>query len=347
MVNDLIYKLHKNNFLEKDELVYLLDNLDAEGRKLLTELASETRDRIYGRRVFMRGLIEFSSICKRNCMYCGLRVSNSKAGRYRLSKEQVLDCCRQGYELGYRTFVLQSGEDAWFTKERMVEIITAIKAQFSDAALTLSIGERSREEYAAMYEAGADRFLLRHETASRRLYEELHPGMDFNERRRCLRDLKDIGFQVGAGFMTGLPGQTNEDLAADLLFLKELQPHMIGIGPFIPHSETPLKDERGGTVELTLTMLSLARLMVPDSLMPATTAMGTLDKNGRELALKAGANVVMPNLTPVTERPKYALYENKICLGDEAAHCRQCIETRIRSAGFEVDMGRGDSLRVL
>lgn len=346
MLDGLIDRLRANNYLEREELVYLLRNLKEENKELLFRLASEARDGVYGKRVFMRGLIEFSSICARNCMYCGLRASNSAAGRYRLSGERILECCAEGYRLGYRTFVLQSGEDPWYTVERMVDIISSIKRAFPDAAVTLSIGERSREEYTAMFEAGADRYLLRHETASKRLYEALHPGMDFDERRRCLADLKETGYQVGAGFMVGLPGQTEEDLAEDLLFLKELNPHMIGIGPFIPHSETPLKNEKGGTVGQTLVLLAVTRLLVPDSLMPATTAMGTLHPQGRELALKAGANVVMPNLTSVEERPKYALYENKICLGDEAAHCRHCIERRIRAAGLEVDMGRGDSCRM-
>ncbi len=346
MIHELIYKLNEENSLEKDEIIDLLKNLTGEAKELLFRLASDTRDRIYGKKVFMRGLIEFSSICSRNCKYCGLRASNTLAKRYRLVQEQILECCAEGYRLGYRTFVLQSGEDPWYTVERMTEIISSIKKDFPDAAITLSIGERTRDEYEAMFEAGADRYLLRHETASRRLYEQLHPGMSFDRRRECLKDLQKIGYQVGAGFMVGLPGQTEADLAEDLLYLKKLNPHMIGIGPFIPHSETPLGNEKGGTVDETLVLLALTRLMIPDALMPATTAMGTLVPKGRELALKAGANVVMPNLTPIEERPKYALYENKICQGDEAAHCRQCIEGRIKSVGLEVDMGRGDSVRM-
>ena len=347
MLNELIYRLGNNNSPDKDELVYLLKNITDEAGELLFRLASDTRDRVCGKRVFMRGLIEFSSICSRNCRYCGLRASNPSAERYRLMKRQILECCAEGYRLGYRTFVLQSGEDPWYTVDRMVDIISSIKEDFPDTAITLSIGERSRSEYEAMFKAGADRYLLRHETASRRLYEQLHPGMSFEKRRKCLKDLKEIGYQVGAGFMVGLPGQTENDLAEDLLYLKELNPHMIGIGPFIPHSETPLKNEKGGTVEETLVLLAITRLMIPDALMPATTAMGTLNPKGRELALKAGANVVMPALTPVEERPKYALYENKICLGDEAAHCRHCIEGRISSVGLEADMGIGDSIRIV
>lgn len=345
MVNALLYKLYQENQLEKEEVVFLLKSLDEETKETLFEYARRTREKFFGKKVYMRGLIEFSSVCRQNCLYCGLRASNTKAERYRLTKEEILDCCREGYRLGYRTFVLQSGEDPWYTEDRMVDIIGSIKELFPDAALTISIGERSYEEYKAMFDAGADRYLLRHETASRRLYEELHPGMDFDNRIRCLYNLKEIGYQVGAGFMVGLPGQTEEDLAEDLLFLKELNPDMIGIGPFIPHSETPLRDAKGGTVVDTLVMLALTRLFVPDCLMPATTAMGTLHAQGRELALKAGANVVMPNLSPAEVRPKYELYENKICTGDVAAHCRYCIEGRIKAAGFEVDMGRGDSLR--
>lgn len=345
MLKALIDKLYRENYLEKEEIALLLKHMDEEHRDILFRCALQTRERFFDKKVYMRGLIEFSSICKQNCLYCGLRASNQKAERYRLTKPEILDCCREGYQLGYRTFVLQSGEDLWYTAEVMADIISSIKELFPDTALTISIGERSYKEYKEMFDAGADRYLLRHETASRRLYEQLHPGMDFDNRRNCLYMLKEIGYQIGAGFMVGLPGQTEEDLAEDLLFLKELDPDMIGIGPFIPHSGTPLKYEKGGTVEGTLVMVALSRLFVPDSLMPATTALGTLHEQGRELALKAGANVVMPILTPVKMRPKYALYENKICTGDEAAHCRYCIQGRIQAAGFEVDMGRGDSLR--
>ena len=278
-------------------------------------------------------------------MYCGIRASNKNADRYRLDTETILSCCEEGYRLGYRTYVLQSGEDFWFSTEVLSDLLVKIKTQYPDTAVTLSIGERDYETYKKLFEAGADRFLLRHETASRDLYEKLHPKMDFDHRIECLNMLKEIGYQVGAGFMVGLPGQTEEHLAEDCVFLKNLQPDMVGIGPFIPHKETPLGAEKGGTVEDTLVMLAIVRLMLPGSLMPATTAMGTLNPKGREMALKVGANVVMPNLSPTNVREKYELYENKICTGDEAAHCRQCIERRINSAGFQVDMGRGDSLR--
>ena len=242
--------------------------------------------------------------------------------------------------------MLQSAEDAHYSEQVMVDIISSIKQEFPDCAITLSIGERPSHEYESMRKAGADRYLLRHETASKELYQKLHPGMSFENRIKCLYDLKELGYQVGAGFMVGLPGQTAEHLAEDLHFLKELNPQMIGIGPFIPHSETPLASEKGGTLEQTLLMVALARLFVPKALLPSTTALGTLDKTGREKALSAGANVVMPNLTPTVQRAKYQLYQNKICIGDEAAHCRKCIEKRINSVGFEVDMGRGDSCNV-
>lgn len=339
----LLDKLYCENNIKKDEIVWLLKNLDEEHREILFDYANKIRFKYYGKKVYMRGLIEFSNVCRQDCLYCGIRASNSKVERYRLTKEEILDCCEEGYRLGYRTFVLQSGEDGWYTDERLADIITSIKTLYTDVAVTLSIGERSISEYEALFKAGADRFLLRHETASRHLYEKLHPTMSFDNRRHCLAALKEIGYQVGAGFMVGLPGQKEEDLADDLCFLKELEPDMIGIGPFIPHDETPLRNEAGGSMTDTLVMLALARLFVPDSLIPATTAIGTLHENGREMALKAGANVVMPNLTPRAARAKYQLYNNKICIEDSAAHCRQCIEGRIRAAGFEVDMGRGDS----
>lgn len=342
ILDHLLHKLFEENNLSREELIFLLKNIDENSKDKLFNYACKTRNRYYGNKVFMRGLIEFSNICRKDCLYCGIRSSNKKASRYRLTKEEILDCCHEGYKLGYRTFVLQSGEDPWYTADRMVDIIKSIKRKFPDVAITLSIGEREKEEYQAFFEAGAERYLLRHETASRSLYEKLHPDSSFDNRINCLKTLKEIGYQVGAGFMVGLPGQREEDLVEDLIFLKSLNPHMIGIGPFIPHSETPLGKTKGGTVEDTLVMVALTRLMVPDSLVPATTAMGTLHPRGRELALMAGANVVMPNLSPSSVRPKYQLYENKICLEDEPAHCRYCIEGRIKSVGMELDMSRGD-----
>ncbi|NLI91492.1 MAG: [FeFe] hydrogenase H-cluster radical SAM maturase HydE [Peptococcaceae bacterium] len=343
-MTDTLKKLYETNDLGREELVYLLENLTTEDKPVLIRYAHETRLKYYGPKVFMRGLVEFSNYCKQDCLYCGLRASNKEVIRYRLTKEEIISSCQEGYALGYRTFVLQSGEDYTYTEQILIDIIRGVKQLFPDAALTLSIGERDFEVYKNLYEAGADRFLLRHETASKELYKTLHPTMSYENRMKCLKMLKEIGYQVGAGFMVGLPGQTAVHLAEDLIFLKEFHPHMIGIGPFIPHSETPLKDEKGGTVEDTVVLVALARLLVPDALIPATTAMGSLHPRGRELALEAGANVVMPNLTPVQYRDKYELYENKICLNDEPAHCQGCIERRINSVGLQVDMGRGDHL---
>lgn len=342
MITTLIDRLYEHGDLTDSDLLTLLDSMDSEIYEYLREKADTKRRHYYDDSVFMRGLIEFTNYCSQDCSYCGIRASNSNAERYRLTEEDILACCAEGYRLGYRTFVLQGGEDPWFTDGRLCGIITSIRTAYPDVAITLSVGERSRASYQKLFDAGADRYLLRHETASKELYEKLHPGMSFENRINCLHMLKEIGFQVGAGFMVGLPGQTNADLVMDLRFLHDFKPHMIGIGPFIPHSDTPLKGSEGGTVDKTLVMVALTRLMVPDALLPATTAMGTLDPLGREKAIKAGANVVMPNLSPIESRAKYEIYENKICTGDEAAHCRACIESRITRAGYTVDMRRGD-----
>ena len=339
---ELIEKLAKENNASDQELLYILDMMDQESEKRLFDLALVAKKEHYGLDVYMRGLIEFTNYCSQNCMYCGIRRGNPDADRYRLTKEEVLDCCQEGFKLGYRTFVLQGGEDKWYTDERLIDIVKTIKSNWPDTAVTLSVGERSYESYKALFEAGADRYLLRHETASPEIYSSIHPDMSFENRRQCLENLKEIGFQVGAGFMVGLPGQGNKELVMDLRYLKQLDPEMVGIGPFIPHKKTPLGEEVGGSVEKTLIMIALTRLMLPKALLPSTTALGTMDPQGREKALKAGANVVMPNLSPTEQRLKYELYENKICTGDEAAHCRMCIEGRIKSAGFEVNMGRGD-----
>ena len=341
-VLDLIEKLNRDNDLSKEELVFLLDNITEEEKQVLYKYSLETKEEYYGDTVYMRGLIEFTNYCYRNCKYCGIRAEQSDAERYRLSKEQIMQCCDQGYWLGYRTFVLQGGEDPFFTDDVLVDIISSIKKRWNDVAVTVSIGERSEESYKKIKAAGADRYLLRHETANADLYASIHEEMALESRKSCLYTLRNIGFQVGAGFMVGIPGQTNTILAEDLRFIKELDPHMVGIGPFIPHEKTPLGGFKGGTVEDTLLMLALTRLMLPKVLLPSTTALGTLDNKGREKALKVGANVVMPNLSPTNVREKYELYQDKICTGDEAAHCRQCIEGRINSVGFQVDMGRGD-----
>lgn len=342
MMTSLLSKLAEQNELTRTETVYFLRHLTPEIKAELFRLARETRSRYYRTDVYLRGLIEFSNFCKQDCLYCGLRKSNAAVERYRLTDEEILACAAEGYELGYRTVVLQSGEDFRFTEQRMAGIVRELKRRFPDTAVTLSIGERSKDFYRTLREAGADRYLLRHETASKPLYEALHPGMSYDNRINCLYVLRELGYQVGAGFMVGLPGQTPEHLAEDLLFLKELKPEMIGIGPFIPHSATPLRDAAGGTVDDTLVMIAMARLFVPDALMPATTAMGTLDLLGREKALDAGANVVMPILSPLQVRRKYALYENKICQGDNSAQCRSCIEMRINVAGYTAELGRGD-----
>lgn len=340
----LIDKLYECENLSSEELLYLLDNMDAENKIYLTKLANQKRKIYYDDKVFLRGLIEFTNYCKRKCIYCGINSQNKNAARYRLSLEDIMDCCRSGYELGYRTFVLQGGEDPYFTDEKMIEIITSIKSMYPTCAITLSIGEQSYESYKSMFDAGADRYLLRHETASKALYESLHPSMSFENRIKCLYELREIGYQVGAGFMVGLPNQTNANLVEDLLFLKTFKPHMIGIGPFIPHKDTALKDSIKGDTDLTTTLLSIIRLLLPDTLLPATTALGSVDSNGRELGLKAGANVVMPNLSPTSVRAKYSLYDGKICTGDEAAECRVCIQKRIESAGFSLDLSRGDNV---
>lgn len=331
--------------MTKRELTEIIDKYKKEPPEELLSAASDVRDRHYGRRVFARGLIEFTNYCGNNCYYCGIRCGNKNARRYRLTEEEILACCGEGYRLGFRTFVLQGGEDGYYTDNIVCNIIYSIKSKYPDCAVTLSIGEKPRESYKAYKDAGADRYLLRHETADNEHYTKLHPkSMSLDNRKKCLYTLRGLGYQVGAGFMTGSPYQTSENLAEDLLFLKELQPHMAGIGPFIPHKDTPFAREKGGTLNLTLTMLALVRLMLPKVLLPSTTALGTIDPTGREKGFRAGANVVMPNLSPTNVRKDYSLYDNKICTGDEAAQCIMCLKKRIERAGYEMDMGRGDSL---
>lgn len=343
-MKNIINKLYENNFLNEKELLYLLNNISPESKKYLTLKANELRLKYYKDKVYLRGLIEFTNYCKNNCAYCGIQSNNKNADRYRLSCEEIINCCSKGYLLGYRTFVLQGGEDPFYTDEKIIDIVSSIKSKFPDCAITLSIGEKSYESYKKYYDAGADRYLLRHETASKKLYDFLHPNMSFENRINCLKSLKNIGYQVGAGFMIGLPNQTNEDYVKDLIFLKNLNPHMIGIGPFIPHKDTIFKNEKSGTLEKTTTLLSIIRLLLPTVLLPATTALGTISPLGREQGLKAGANVVMPNLSPTSVRNKYLLYDGKICTGDEAAECRKCIENRINNAGFSLDLSRGDNI---
>ncbi len=309
----------------------------------LRRMAGEARGVYYGKKVFFRGLIEFTSYCRNDCYYCGIRRSNDHAVRYRLTEEEILRCCDAGHALGFRTFVLQGGEDPFFTDGRMTRIVSGIKARHADSAVTLSLGERPRASYQRLFDAGADRYLLRHETADKGHYAALHPPeLSLENRMRCLADLRDIGFQVGAGFMVESPYQTWDTLAEDLLFLRALQPHMVGIGPFIPQKDTRFRRQPKPTAARTLILLSLIRLMLPKVLLPATTALGTVDPLGREKGLAAGANVVMPNLSPVAHRKDYALYDDKICTGEEAAECLACLSRRIASAGFEPDFSRGD-----
>lgn len=335
MSNDtLIEKLSAERNLSDGELKELLDSKESD--QSLFAAADRRRREIYGDEVYLRGLIEFTNHCRNNCYYCGIRCGNKSAERYRLGKEDILACCDEGYRLGFRTFVLQGGEDPFFTDDKICDIVYAIRSRFPDCAITLSVGEKSKESYKSFFDAGANRYLLRHETASEEHYRRLHPeNMSLANRKRCLFDLKEIGYQVGSGFMVGSPYQTTDNLIEDLRFLQSLKPDMIGIGPYITHEQTPFSSFTNGGVELTLRLISVLRLMFPYALIPSTTALGTLHPQGRELGLKAGANVVMPNLSPVEVRKLYSLYENKICTGEEAAQCRGCLERRISEAGYK------------
>lgn len=339
-------KLIREHTLDGAEYTELLEAWeDQEVRDKLAEEAVRLRKRYYGDKVFTRGLIEFTNYCKNNCYYCGIRCGNQNTRRYRLSREEILECCENGYGLGFRTFVLQGGEDPFYTDAMLAELIREIKSRYPDCALTLSVGEKSFESYRLFREAGADRYLLRHETADEVHYRKLHPkNLSLADRKQCLRDLKSLGFQVGAGFMVGSPGQTSAELTEDLQFLEELQPEMVGIGPFIPHHDTPFAGEKAGSVEQTLFLLSVIRIILPKVLLPATTALGTLDPQGREKGILAGANVVMPNLSPVKNRKQYDLYDNKICTGEEAAECRGCLSRRVESVGYRLVNERGDAV---
>ena len=338
----LVDKLYNTHHLEKKEYVTLIENRDSV-RDYLFELSRNVREKYYGKEVYIRGLIEFSSYCKNDCYYCGIRRSNKQAERYRLSKEQILDCCKTGYELGFRTFVLQGGEDPYYTDDMICDIVCSIKRDFPDCAVTLSIGEKSEESYRRYFESGADRYLLRHETADHEHYSKLHPPeLSAKHRQDCLRTLKNIGFQTGAGFMVDSPFQTPEMLVKDLKFIEKLSPEMCGIGPFVPHKDTKFKSENHGDVSLVLMLLSIIRLLKPNILLPATTALGTVDPLGREKGILHGANVVMPNLSPVKHRKDYSLYDNKICMGDEAAQCIGCLADRMKKIGCEIVTDRGD-----
>ena len=341
---NLIDKLQKEHSLTEYQYEKLITNYDSDLLSYSAEKAREEAQKHYGNEIYIRGLIEISSFCKNDCYYCGIRKSNKNCSRYRLTKDEILECCDEGYGLGFRTFVLQGGEDGYYTDSVLCEIIGEIKGRYPDCAVTLSLGERSRESYEALFKAGADRYLLRHETATKEHYEKLHPDtLKFEERMRCLSDLKAIGYQVGCGFMVGSPCQTAEYLAKDLKFIEKFSPHMCGIGPFITHKDTPFKDEKSGSVEMTIFLLSLIRLIKPTILLPATTALGTLDEKGREKGILAGANVVMPNLSPLSVRKKYMLYDNKIATGQESAQCVDDLKARMKEIGYEVVTSRGDA----
>lgn len=340
---DLINKLESTHSLTNEEYQYLVDNRTPEIAATLAQKAVAVRKKIYGNDIYIRGLIEIGNICKNNCYYCGIRAGNSNCERYRLNKEQILSCCENGYSLGFRTFVMQGGEDAYFSDEVICDIIAEIKNKFPDCAVTLSLGERSFESYKRLFDAGADRYLLRHETADREHYAKLHPKeLSFDTRMECLRNLKEIGFQTGCGFMVGSPYQTSAHIAKDLKFIEEFKPQMCGIGPFIPHKDTEFKDMSAGTVELTCFLLSVIRLIHPSILLPATTALGSIDPVGREKGILAGANVVMPNLSPLDTRAKYALYNNKLASGAESAQGKRELEKRMESIGYKIVTARGD-----
>lgn len=342
-VFELIERLERNHSLETSEYQYLIEHRDEESAKVLAEKAVRQRKKAYGNKVYIRGLIEISNICRNDCHYCGIRKSNTSCERYRLSKEDILSCTDEGYDLGFRTFVLQGGEDGYFTDDILIDIIRGIKDKYPDCAVTLSLGERSNESYRRLYEAGAERYLLRHETADKSHYMMLHPAnMSFAHRMECLQSLKKIGYQTGCGIMVGSPYQKVEHLAADLKFIEEFKPEMCGIGPFIPHKDTPFKDEEAGSIELTCYLLSIIRLINPSVLLPATTALGSLEEGGREKGILAGANVVMPNLSPVSVRKKYQLYNNKLSDGEESAQSIRLLEDKLNEIGYEISIERGD-----
>ncbi len=338
---EIIKNLESTGNVLPNEILQVINDTTTDS--LLFEAADRIRKQHYGTDVFIRGLIEISNYCKNDCIYCGIRRSNKNTERYRLTAEDILQCCETGYKLGFRTFVMQGGEDNYYTDEFMCSMIKQIKEKYSDCAVTLSLGEKSRESYQKLFNAGADRYLLRHETANIEHYTKLHPKeLSYNNRMECLKNLKEIGFQTGAGFMVGSPYQTKENLVNDLLFLKEFKPHMIGIGPFIPHKYTPFRDFESGTLRDTLVMVALTRLLLPNALIPSTTALSTISPNGRELGLKAGANVLMPNLSPTDYRKLYSLYDNKICMGDEAAESLLQLKKSVQKTGYNIITDRGD-----
>ena len=344
-IKQLIERLAKNHTLDFDEYVFLCENGEIE-LEYASALAEKIRQEVYGRDVYIRGLIEVSNYCKNDCLYCGIRRSNRDCERYRLDKDTILSCCDEGYALGFRTFVLQGGEDSRFTDEFVSDVVYAIKEKYPDSAVTLSLGERSYESYKTLFEAGANRYLLRHETADSEHYARLHPSsLTLDNRIKCLNDLREIGYQVGCGFMVGSPYQTSENLAKDLTFIEKFRPDMCGIGPFIAHHATPFASFASGTLEKTLLMLALVRMIHPKVLRPATTALGTIDDRGREKGILAGANVIMPNLSPAGHREKYMIYDNKLSSGAEAAENKKDLERRMMDIGYKIVTARGDVKR--
>lgn len=340
---ELIELLNRRHRLEPLQWEQLFATWTADDLDFAMTLARSITEARFGRKIYFRGIVEFSNICKNDCYYCGIRCSNRKVSRYRLEPADILACCDEGYASGFRTFVLQGGEDAWFTDERMCAIIRAIKERYPDCAVTLSLGERSRASYQAMFDAGADRYLLRHETADAEHYARLHPAWQpFENRMRCLRDLKDIGYQTGCGIMVGTPGQTPGTLAKDMLFMQEFQPEMVGVGPFLPHQDTPFREEAAGSVQTTLFVLALCRIMLPQALMPSTTALGTAEDDGRKLGVLAGCNVIMPNLSPMEVRKKYMLYDNKAGTDLTVEQGIAILRRQMEEIGYEVVVGRGD-----
>ena len=341
---EILSRLEKERRLDEEEYLFLIENRNGRFAKLLAERARAARERVYGKEVFVRALIEISNICKNDCLYCGIRKSNGEVNRYRLTEEEIIALVKEGASLGFNTFVLQGGEDGYYTDEKLVALIKEIKKIAPKSALTLSLGERQKESYEKLFEAGADRYLLRHESINPCHYESLHPENMSHERRlEALKNLKEIGYQVGSGFMVGSPGQTLRDLAKEMKFIEEFKPDMCGIGPFIPHHATPFKDEGAGSVELTCYLISIMRLIDPELLIPATTALGSLEEGGRERGIVAGANVVMPNLSPKQKRADYEIYDNKLSLGAESAEMLDLLKNKIKNIGYEVVMSRGDN----
>lgn len=345
-INKIINKLISERKLSLNEYEVLINGRTPEIAELLRIEADKIRREVYGNKVYIRGLIEISNICKNNCLYCGIRGGNVNCDRYRLTPEEILDCCKAGYDLGFRTFVMQGGEDGFFTDDILCPLIKEIKRLYPDCAVTLSLGERSRESYKKLFDAGADRYLLRHEAVSPELYSRLHPQeLTIENRIRCLKDLKKIGFQTGCGFMVGAPFQTARHIAEDLKFIEEFKPQMCGIGPFIPHKDTEFRDHPKGSAELTCYLLSIVRIILPNVLLPATTALGTAEADGRERGILSGANVVMPNLSPKDVRSKYALYDNKISTGAESAQHIKELRNKMARIGYEIVCERGDFIK--